>query len=236
MEGTKFDIPLYFKWNLISVPFVLLDDGPEEVFKDIKDEIKSVWSYENGEWSVWTPGEDPDTLEHIEPGLGYFVLSKSGSAEEPLWLKIGGNLLNPVEVPPGRNLTGGWNLIGYYGTSWELYDIGDFNFVCGDAFNFPDRYVYGDNVYCSLSSLVDTKEGYPRWSSLWGYLNCGDHTAFWVGLNTCAEDGLQDMLSRMYAGRGYWIEMEEGDIYAPATTCIWKEMWSCRQTGGGVLP
>ncbi|NIP40215.1 MAG: hypothetical protein GTN39_01695, partial [Candidatus Aenigmarchaeota archaeon] len=79
-------------------------------------------------------------------------------------------------------------------------------------------------------------EGYPRWSSLWSYLNCGDHTAFWLGLNTCAADGFQDEISRMYAGRGYWIEMEEEDIYAPATTCIWKDTWSCTLTGGGVLP
>ncbi|NIO23247.1 MAG: hypothetical protein GTN38_04445, partial [Candidatus Aenigmarchaeota archaeon] len=88
----------------------------------------------------------------------------------------------------------------------------------------------------ALNSLIDTQEGYPRWSSLWSYLNCGDHTAFWLGLNTCAADGFQEEISRMYAGRGYWVEMEEDDIYAPATTCIWKEMWSCRATGGGILP
>ncbi|NIO23248.1 MAG: hypothetical protein GTN38_04450, partial [Candidatus Aenigmarchaeota archaeon] len=99
----------------------------------------SVWAYKDGDWSVWTPGEEPDTLLSIEPGRGYFVLSNNGTTEEPVWLKIGGSLLSPITIPPSHNLVKGWNLIGYYGTSWELYDRSDFNFVCGDAFEFPDK-------------------------------------------------------------------------------------------------
>ena len=98
--------------------------------------------------------------------------------------------------------------------------------------------MYGDKVYCSLNSLIDTQEGYPRWSSLWSYLNCGDHNALWLGLNTCADpdNPIQTNLDRMYAGRGYWLELDVPDIYAPATTCLWNSDFECRWTGGGVIP
>jgi len=171
------------------------------------------------------------------PGWGYWVLANNGTCEEPVWLTIGGSLFNTGPVtPPSRNLVKGWNLIGYYGTSWELYGWGDFDFVCGDAFQFPDRWLYGDKVYCTLNSLVDTQEGYPRWSGVWSYINCGNHIDAWLGLNACADQSLQQLLDRMYAGRGYWIEMDVEDIYAPATTCIWNDDFECRWTGGGIIP
>jgi len=247
VEGTKFEIPLYKKWNLISVPFVLLNDDPEVVFNNTKDKIMSVWTYDpehvicgedcGEDWCVWTPGDDaPDNLK-IQPGWGYWVLVDTD--DEPEWLVIGGSLMNTGPVtPPSRNLVKGWNLIGYYGTSWELYDMSDANFVCGDECNLPDRFIYGDKAYCALNSLIDTQEGYPRWSSLWSYVNCGNHHAYWTGINTCADrdSPLQMALSRMYAGRGYWIEMDVEDMYAPATTCIWNDDFECRWTGGGIMP
>jgi hypothetical protein len=246
VEGTKFEVPLFKKWNLISVPFVLLDDAPEEVFKDLEG-VHSVWTYDPetctdpSGWCVWTPGEAPDTLTSISPGWGYWVLEtldetehEQGWASE--WITIGGSLFSPNELPPSRDLQPGWNLIGYYGTSWELYPWGDANFVCGDAFDMPDRYIYGDKVYCSLNSLIDTQEGFPRWSSLWSFVNCGDHNAFWLGLNTCADGSPQQFLDRMYAGRGYWLEMDVEDMYAPATNCVWNSDFECKWTGGGILP
>lgn len=262
VEGTKFEIPLFKKWNLISVPFTLLDDNPEVVFNNtiegydgnVKDYIDSVWTYDpeklicGQDWCVWSPGPAPDNLA-IEPGWGYWVLVTDKPEgceeedtrcwwpdEEPLWLTIGGSLFSPATTPPSRKLVKGWNLIGYYGSSWELYDWMDFSFVCGDAFKFPDRFVYGDKVYCALNSLIDTQEGYPRWSGVWSYINCGDHMTVWLGLNACADRSLQQLLDRMYAGRGYWVELDVEDIYAPATTCIWNSDFECRWTGGGILP
>jgi hypothetical protein len=255
VEGTNFEIPLFKKWNLISVPFVLLDDNPEVVFNNTKEYIDSVWAYDpdeemctGGSWCVWTPGDGPDDLK-VLPGWGYWVLltdkpegcEENGNEcwwpdEEPLWLVIGGSLFNtgPV-IPPDKSLVKGWNLIGYYGTSWELYDWSDNDFVCGDSFNFPDRWLYGDKVYCALNSLIDTQEGYPRWSSVWSYINCGDHVDAWLGLNACADRSLQQLLDRMYAGRGYWIEIDVPDLYSPATTCIWNDDFECRWTGGGII-
>ncbi|MCK5018647.1 MAG: hypothetical protein KAS32_16420, partial [Candidatus Peribacteraceae bacterium] len=160
VEGTVFEVPLYKKWNLISVPFVLLNSAPEEVFSDTPG-VESVWAYdsEEDEWLVYSSGPAPNTLNTIEPGWGYWVMEK----EDSEMLRLGGSLFNTKTVPSSRNLVKGWNLIGYYGTSWELYPWGDANFMCGDAFEFPDRYIYGDNAYCSLGSLVDTQEGYPKW-------------------------------------------------------------------------
>jgi len=43
-------------------------------------------------------------------------------------------------------------------------------------------------------------------------------------------------LDRMYAGRGYWIEIEEEEYYAPATTCIWNSNFECVWSGGGLIP
>ena len=57
VEGTAFNITLNKKWNLISVPFVMLDDSIEEVFKGIEEKIKYVWTYdaETGLWHKYTP-------------------------------------------------------------------------------------------------------------------------------------------------------------------------------------
>jgi len=202
IEGNKFEIPLFKKWNLISVPFTLLNDDPEVVFdkiyfdgeqipyEEIGDYINSVWTYDpekvicGHEWCVWSPGDAPDDLR-ILPGWGYWVLVDDKPEEEwcgfrpkcfwhmhneePLWMVIGGSLFSPAQTPPSRDLVKGWNLIGYYGTKWEQYDQGDFDFMCGDQYGgwwtMDDKYLYGDKVYCALNSLIDTQEGFPRWSS-----------------------------------------------------------------------
>ncbi|MEM2963762.1 MAG: discoidin domain-containing protein, partial [Candidatus Anstonellales archaeon] len=197
--GKKFEIPLCKKWNLISVPFVLLNDDPEAVFKNTPG-VESVWAYdsENEQWLVWTPGEAPDTLTSIEPGWGYWVLEKDGCEE----LVLGGSLFDTLAVPPTRNIVKGWNLIGYYGTTPK------------------------EEAYCALNSLIDTQEGYPRWSSLWTYSNkncrlcdgkgCGGIWGWygWSGLDVC---------DKMTPGRGYWIEIDVPDKYAPASVCIWNK-------------
>ena len=241
VEGTMFEVPLFLKWNLISVPFVLLNDDPEAIFNENDTPgVESVWAYDpeneicNDNWCKYTPdGIENDNLDRITPGWGYWIYE----TEDEEWLTIGGNLIDqgPVDMPH-RQLVEGWNLIGYYGASWELYEWGDFNFVCGDAFNFPDKYIYGDKAYCALYSLVNTEQGYPKWDAVWNYINCGDHHDAWIGINTCVGDGLEATLSRLYAGRGYWIHLDEADEYGPATTCIWNDDWECVWTGGGIIP
>ena len=227
VEGTEFKIPLNIKWNLISVPFTLFNDDPAVIFAGIADHIESVWAYDavTG-WKVYRPnGTGPQNLYHIEPGWGYWVYSN----QDDLMLTLGGNLMpTGNESPLSRALAEGWNLIGYYGTNnWEQYSWGDFSFTCGDEFTF-DALVYGNKAYCSLSSLTDLASG-PKWDAVYSYVNCGNHNDWSGFINTCADPEECDFLNRMYAGRGYWIAMDEADnSYVPANgSCIWNENWVC---------
>jgi len=217
VDGTSFKIPLYKKWNLISVPFVLLDDNPEEVFSSIDDKIDSVWTYDSGTWLVWIPGLG-GTLDSVQPGWGYWVLAKNDTT-----LIIGGALLSPAKTPPSHALDAGWNLIGYYGTDWQNYTDPESD-SCGYNYNFSS------NVYCSLNSLIDTQEGFPKWSSLWGFDNCGNDVTHWNNIIACV--GSEWTNNKMYAGKGYWIEMGVPDGYAPATNCIWNDDFECMVHSG----
>jgi hypothetical protein len=212
VTGTKFSIDLKKKWNLISVPFVLLNDDPTQVFKSTPG-VDSVWAYDGktGNWLVYTLGDGPDTLTSIEPGWGYWVLETSDSE----CLLLGGSLFNTTRtVPPSMDLVKGWNLIGYYGVNWQMFGN---QHTCGGG-------MFGEDVYCALNSLIDTQQGYPRWSSLWTYMNLGNHNTYWDGLRTCDPAHVTD---KMYAGKGYWIELDVADKYAPASTCIWNKDYTC---------
>jgi hypothetical protein len=179
VEGTPFSIELDKKWNLISFPFNLLSNNIKEVFEDASENIEGVWSYENGEWKVYIPNVTSSGLTEVVPGRGYWV-----KTTEATTVLVGGELMSEGQMlPPSVELDKGWNLIGYYGTS------------------SPKQ------AYCSLFSLVDTQEGFPRWSALWGYNTISDE---FVPLKS---------VSYMEAGKGYWIEMDVEDQYSPSTTC-----------------
>jgi len=210
VEGTVFNISLYKKWNLVSVPFVLLNDKPDEVFKNVKDKISSVWTYDNSIWYVWTPDDGSGTLNSIKPGFGYWVLTNDDAK-----VVVGGSLFSPAVTPPDRNLIKGWNLIGYYGSDWQRY--GQPDPVDGQICSGDMSFYRGS--YCSLISLVNVEQGYPKWGqSIWTYRNCGEHDTRWIEVFTpktsCPSWGTYG--KRMFAGKGYWIDMDEPDIYAPS--------------------
>ena len=216
VEGCTYELCLKKKWNLISIPFTLFNDDPDVVFEDIKDNVASIWTYDYDGWSTWVPGKD-GTLKHIKPGYGYWVLAKEDTCVE-----IAGSLFVPLEVPPSRDLQDGWNLIGYYGNT--IMPRGLTIEVDGDGrCMIPSK-----PVYCALNSLVDTQQGFPRWSSLYNYFNNGyidgHEDAGWIGLDACIDER---WTAFMEAGKGYWIEMDVKDSYAPATNCIWNEDMSC---------
>jgi hypothetical protein len=211
VEGSTFDIELCKKWNLISVPFVLLNSDPNEVFKGL-DVVKTVWAYDDGKWYLWQP-EIGGTLDSIKPGWGYWVLTNDSGT-----LTVGGSLLSSGPVgPPSRELKDGWNLIGYYGATSMYNDY------------WGSDWWYEQPVYCALNTLVDTQQGFPRWGSLFSY-DCGN----WEWLNACCQTYHYDEYyhytwcpNYMEAGKGYWIEMDREDEYAPATNCIWDENMQC---------
>jgi hypothetical protein len=185
--GVMEDISLDKKWNLISVPFDPINKNPEAVFSEVKENISSVWSYnaELNKWFVYRPGEESETnsLEEIESGLGYWIMAE----DDDLTFNIGGSLLTPgPSSMPSQKVVKGWNLIGYYGTEPEY-----------------------KSVYCALFSLVDTQQGFPRGSSLWGYDS-----------GTQGFSPLSLFTGEMYTEKGYWLEMDVEDYYVPSTLCI----------------
>ncbi len=225
VEGTAFRIPLFKKWNLISVPFVLFNDDIEAVFNETKDNITSVWTYDGdtGNWFVWTPGPAPDTLHEILPGWGYWVLAKNDTE-----LLLAGSLFSSITTPPDRNLVNGWNLIGPYGVSWQEFDLDEFNDEDGECpytSNNPnvgpvESNIFADFAYCSLNSLVDTQEGSVEWSSLFTFVNCPSEDSEdvgWKGINACTDT--RASRNKMVMGYGYWILMNVPDIYAPSSVC-----------------
>jgi len=203
VEGTAFEIQLNKKWNLISVPFVLLNDDPEEIFEGIADNLDSVWTFDPEHlvcdetdpdgWCVYTADGDYDTLKHIVPGWGYWAMMNNSDL-----LVIGGSLMQPKVTPPMREMIPGWNLIGYYGTDGL------------DGYYGPhlDDTAYGSYAYCALYSLVDTASGLTEWSSLVTYWQPDSYP--WKYLDEC---------NTMNPGAGYWIEMDVEEGYAPATAC-----------------
>ncbi|MBN1274979.1 DUF4215 domain-containing protein [Candidatus Woesearchaeota archaeon] len=147
VTGEEFTLHLNKKWNLVSVPFTLLNDSPGHVFGDYP-EVAGAWYYNasSDSWLIWKP-DAPSDLHHLKPGAGYWVLT-TGATDIPLFGHQGIHPELYVDVKMG------WNMIGYYGT---------------DGQSSFDGYVgNGKTAACALSSLspsVDVK-GY---SSLLGY-------------------------------------------------------------------
>jgi hypothetical protein len=191
VEGRTFEIQLNKKWNLISVPFVMLNDSIDEVFKDIEDKIESVWTYDavTNQWYVYVPGVG-GTLTEMVPGWGYWVKAKSA-----VNLTIGGSLFTPTKTPPSKKLVHGCNLIGYFGAENQT--------------GYYGPYGKGKTSYCALYSLIDTVIGHPRWSALVTYWE-PDNPYQWKDL---------DLYNRMDPGAGYWVEMDVNDTYTYSTVC-----------------
>ncbi|NOQ37776.1 hypothetical protein GQ472_02700, partial [archaeon] len=198
--GDAITIELNKKWNLISVPFVLLDDDVETVFEDIEDKVESVWTYdaESDQWFVYRPeANGTNNLEEITPGWGYWVMAYNDSE-----LVIGGDLYNPAITPPSRELVDGYNLIGLYGVQEELMDYR------GPLGN-------GERAYCALHSLNNGppdvwKMSLPiKWENLVGYWE-PDNVNEWDYYGVC---------DRTDIGAGYWVFMDEDDRYSKSSTC-----------------
>ena len=164
LQTEDYAIPLNEKWNLVSFPFPLFNNSVENLTNENSD-IESIWTYNNGEWEYYIPGDNSSTLKDIIAGRGYWIKSKDNT-----FILVGiGNLLKPQTVPPSVNLTKGWNLIGHYGLESK-------------------------EAYCDLFSLTNESGG-PKWSSLYkfdswnmefeelnesGSMNPGE--GYWIGM------------------------------------------------------
>ena len=203
VEGTKFEIELNKKWNLISVPFVLLDNDVETVFSSVAANVESVWAYDasvgpDGTWYVYSPGAPAgaNSLKKIIPGWGYWL-----AAYNPDTLVIGGSLFSPATTPPSRDLKKGWNLIGYYGA-----DDGGDPPTAIDVYDGPDG--DGKMAHCALYSLGSSVWD-KGWTSLFTYWE-QDNPNQW---------NLLDKTDDMDPGAGYWVSIPEDYPYNVTTSC-----------------
>jgi len=200
--GNMFEIQINKKWNLISVPFDPLDTAPYAVFRDIKDEIDAVYSYdaEAALWRVYRPdGAGVNDLDEIRAGRGYWIMALNDTM-----LIVGGSLYEPGVMPSNEELVEGWNLIGYYETE-----------------GLPGYYGpegNGDTSYCALYSLRNLDGNSP---TNWGAL-----LTYWELDNEQGSDPWKRISVKtwwnndMDPGAGYWIAMDEDDrSYYPPTTC-----------------
>ena len=206
--GDPFKIKLNKKWNLISVPFVLLDNNVTRVFKDINNEVESVWTYDaaTNQWLVYRPGkENTSNLKEVNPGWGYWVMAYNDTE-----LIIGGDLYNPAITPPSRELKEGWNLIGYYGLENETKNY------------YEGPIGKGRTAYCALYTLRNEESIYPptKWSSLLTYWEPLDEE--FIELGVC---------DQLDPGAGYWIYVDEDKGYTRATVCPeWLVEFICNLT------
>jgi len=192
VEGTRFEIQINKKWNLISVPFTLIDSNIRNVLKNIDKNVESVWTYDaaTGQWYVYNP-QSPGTsnLATMDPGRGYWL--KAYNKDK---LIIGGSLFSPTVTPPSRDLTKGWNLVGYYGTKYSLKYEGPFG--------------NGRQSKCALYSLGETELD-KGWTALLTYWEPSNPNV-WKELG---------YYSKMDPGAGYWISLPEEGLYSYSTTC-----------------
>lgn len=105
-------------WNLVSLPVVPTNKNIDAVLGNAKNNISAVWTYDpsnpnavNG-WLVYAPGNPAGTnnLDSMTAGYGYWINATTNTA-----ITGSGSLLaTGPTAPPSRNLSAGWNLIGYY--------------------------------------------------------------------------------------------------------------------------
>ncbi|MGA9350289.1 MAG: hypothetical protein WBW48_16015, partial [Anaerolineae bacterium] len=129
-----YKIPLYRKWNLISLPLVPLVDPPIEdvlgAYANL-DQVISVWYYDRtgcptveplGTWQCWSPIVGPcagkAALTTMEDGKAYWIriayntTAPAGSALDGLW--VWGTVKPvPTNSPSAYPVCDGWNMIGF---------------------------------------------------------------------------------------------------------------------------
>lgn len=196
VEGTAFEIKINKKWNLISVPFVLLNDDVEEVIKGIEANVESVWTYDpfTDKWYVYRPAHpEISDLEQIKPGWGYWIMAYADDE-----LIVGGSLFSPIHTPESKTIKAGWNLIGFFGTEGL------------PSYNGPDLSGNGKEAYFALCSLGETwwDKGFTSLVTYWE----PDNPNQWKYL---------DKHSYMNPGAGYWMLAQEDGIYSYTTACEW---------------
>ena len=195
---TATKIPLFRKWNLISLPLVPLEEDMPiaDVFAALPDAdtlIKSVYYFDqcSDTWSVWGNGQS--SLTTLEDGVSYWVKVEY-SHTNPLLapgLSVGGLWVwgTPKPVPPNSPsaypVCTGWNMVGLtgYGVTAPLTTIEDEDYLWNW---YAPTLAYG-----AIYGWTATTQTW--WSGLPGTLTLPN-----------------------FDGEGYWISFaHDGMIYPP---------------------
>jgi hypothetical protein len=186
-DATK--IPLYRKWNLISLPLVPLEDvnAIEDVIAAYADPtlFEAIYYYDRcaDAWSVW--GDGQSSLATLEDGKSYWVKMEYDHADAA---KQPGDLLTglwvwgtPQPVPPNSPaaypVCDGWNMVGLTG-------------------------------YDNVNTIVDNLYFWNlTYGALWGWDGANQD---WFQVATPAA------IAQLQVGEGYWIAVDgDGMVYPP---------------------
>jgi len=142
-----FAIPLYEKWNLISLPLVPFDSDIDAMVASLDDpwgDLLSIWHYDafDKEWLVYGNGQT--SLTDIEDGKSYwFRLWYSHANPDPdpvlTWWVFGTEKPQPPAGPLQYPVAQGWNMVGF--TSMTDYPADEYLWNWGA----PNPVIYGWN-------------------------------------------------------------------------------------------
>ena len=146
-----YEMPLYYGWNLVSIPVITEESGLEDLLEDIDGKYDIVQSYDPwdpcGPWQVNHTYREPHFNDAIGigPATGFWIHIPDDS-EVALFLEGATLVTNEI------NLKRGWNLVGYpslaprpvdevlSGISWEKMQF----FGGGDPENLEE--MAGDDM------------------------------------------------------------------------------------------
>jgi hypothetical protein len=204
-------IPLFRKWNLISLPLVpLVDPNPIEgvlAAYQFEADIESVHYYDacgGGAWQVYSAGQT--SLGTMEDGKSYWVLidydfatKLPGDPMDGLWV-WGTPKPVPPDSPSAYPVCQGWNMVGLTG-----YDDGV----------FPMAYGGTTDVQYLWNSWTGAIYGWDPDGTLAGYAAAGSVGAqSWYSVNWMTSPNALPVGPR--DGEGYWISFAyDGMIYPP---------------------
>jgi hypothetical protein len=101
-------IDLQTGWNLVGIPRRLNEESNKAtIFSGIESSGRSIWTY-NSDTGGW---KDLTAKDLLIPLDGYFIYSAK-PAKITLTYTV-----DPLQVPPVKNLLAGWNLVGFSGAT-----------------------------------------------------------------------------------------------------------------------
>ena len=196
---TATKIPLFRKWNLISLPLVPLEeDMPiEDVIAALPNAdtlIKAIYYFDQcaDDWSVWGNGQT--SLATLEDGVSYWVKVEYSHVNPLLapGLPVGGLWVwgTPKPVPPNSPsaypVCTGWNMVGLTG----------YGLMAPLATTLDGTYLWNWQTPLGYGAIY----GWDATTQMW-----------WSLLPTGAQ-----VLPNLQNGEGYWISFaHDGMIYPP---------------------